>query len=421
MALIDKPTPRASKHDDHGQVAHVRLGKIFKPVPAEFLLIASTALLLTSFGLVMVLSATSASATAPFDTFMKQGIFALIGIPLMFVLSRFPEKFWKKMAWPILGFALILQALIYTPLAVKDAGNTAWVALPGGFQLQPAEFLKVATALWVGYVLYRKQALLGLWRHVFIPLVPVSGLILGLVLGGEDLGTSMILMLIILAGLFFSGVKLRIFILPLALLAAGVAYLAITSPNRLNRIMSVFSDCTGAEAYQRECYQPLHGMWGLASGGIFGLGLGNSKMKYGWLPAAQNDFIYAVVGEELGLIGALVVLLLFGVFAVGAFRIVRRTPDPFVRIVSGAIGVWIVGQALINIGVVLRIFPPLGVPLPFMSQGGTSLLSVLIACGILLSFTRNLPEPTKVTELAAGKPQRKRTSVADPHIDLTDD
>lgn len=402
------PTPNTDDAIARGQSARVFLGLKIKPVPAEFLLIASAALLLTIFGLVMVLSATSASPTGPFDTFMKQGIFALIGVPLMFVLSRFPVTFFKKMAWPILGFALALQALIFTPLAVTNDGNTAWVMIAGQ-QLQPAEFLKVATALWAGYVLYRKQALLGLWRHVFIPLVPVAGLILGSILGGKDLGTAMVVLMILLSALYFSGVKLRVFLLPLIIGAIGVAVLALTSKNRLDRILTVFSDCTG-EAYDNACYQPMHGIWGLASGGIFGLGLGNSKMKYEWLPAAQNDYIFAIVGEELGLIGCLVVLGLFATFAVGAFRIVRRTEDPFVRIVSGAIAVWVVGQALINIGVVLRLFPPLGVPLPFMSQGGTSLLSVLIACGVLLAFTRTLPEvtPSGAIAMSAPRPTKAR-------------
>ena len=144
-------------------------------------------------------------------------------------------------------------------------------------------------------------------------------------------------------------------------------------------------------------------MWGLASGGIFGLGLGNSREKYGWLPAKANDYIFAIIGEELGLVGCIVVLVLFTLFAIGAFHVIRKTHDPFIRIVSGGITVWIVGQAIVNMGVVLRIFPVLGVPLPFMSQGGTSLLSVLVACGVLLSFARTLPQPG---EVVAQRPAR---------------
>ncbi|MBM3717043.1 MAG: putative lipid II flippase FtsW [Actinobacteria bacterium] len=373
-------------------MARVSLGKAFAPVPSEFLLIASTALLLTGFGLVMVLSATSAldGGQSPFEHVMKQGVFALLGVPLMFVLSRAPLKFWKRIAWPALIGALLFQLLVFTPLGVEANGNRNWIDL-GFVQAQPAEFLKLALALWLGYVLFRKQTLLGVWHHVFIPVVPVAALVIATVMGGRDLGTAMVLVLVLLGALFFSGVKLRIFVLPAIAALGAVAVLAVTSADRMRRIMS-FLDQDCLSQYLGDCYQPLHGIWGLAAGGVFGVGLGNSAEKYDWLPAAANDYIFAIVGEELGLIGCIVVLLLFALFAVGAFHVIRRTDDPFVRIVSGAITIWIVGQALINIGVVLRVFPVLGVPLPFMSQGGTSLLSVLIACGVLLSFARGLPE-----------------------------
>jgi cell division protein FtsW len=372
----------------------VSLGRVFTPVPSEFLLIASTALLLTGFGLVMVLSATSATSTAsgagPFDTLSKQATFAVIGVPLMFILSRFPVAFWKRIAWPALIAATLLQLLVFVPgVGIENDGNRNWIGI-GGFQAQPSEFLKVTLALWMGYVLFRKRSLLTQWKHVFIPVVPVAGLVIATVLAGHDLGTAMVLFLIALGALFFSNVRLRLFLVPLILAVVAVAGLAVTSPDRMRRIMSFLNtDCTAD--YLGDCYQPLHGIWGLAGGGIFGLGLGNSKEKYDWLPAAANDYIFAIVGEELGLIGCIVVLGLFALFAVGAFHIIRRTDDPFVRIVSGGITVWIVGQSLINIGVVLRVFPVLGVPLPFMSQGGTSLLSVLLACGVLLSFARSLP------------------------------
>jgi len=375
----------------------VSLGRVFAPVPSEFLLIASTALLLTGFGLVMVLSATSAAATGagepPYEAVIKQAVFAVIGIPLMFVASRLPIAFWKRTAWPALILAVIFQLLVFVPgLGVSANGNRNWISI-GGFQAQPAEFLKLTLALWIGYVLFRKQTLLGLWSHVFIPLVPVSALVIATVMGGKDLGTAMILVLIVLGALFFSGVKLRIFLLPLVAAVAMLAFFAVTSPDRMRRIMS-FLNTNCLDDYLTDCYQPLHGIWGLAGGGVFGLGLGNSKEKYDWLPAAANDYIFAIVGEELGLIGCAVVLALFALFAIGAFHVIRKTNDPFVRIVSGGITVWIVGQALINIGVVLRLFPVLGVPLPFMSQGGTSLLSALIASGVLLSFARSLPVKT---------------------------
>lgn len=413
----DPTLPTAPDTDEsprRGFAARVSLGRVFAPVPSEFLLIASTALILTGFGLVMVLSATMAtSGESPFDTMLKQGMFAVLGIPLMFVLSRFPVRFWKRIAWPALILGVLLQLLVFVPgLGDTNDGNRNWISI-GGVQAQPSEFLKLSLAVWLGFVLYRKRTLLSKWQHVFIPVVPVGGLVIGLVaVGSNDLGTGLILMAILLGCLFFSGVKLRLFLLPLVGIVVAAGVFAVTSPNRMARIMSFlnpdslecYSDATGS------CYQALHGVWALASGGLFGLGLGNSREKYQWLPAAEHDFIFAIVGEELGLIGCVVVLALFALFAVGAFHVIRKTDDPFVRIVSGGITVWIVGQALVNIGVVLRVFPVLGVPLPFMSQGGTALLSSLIACGVLLSFARTLPVHTPAVAASPGA----RTGVAAP-------
>ncbi len=391
-----------------GFAARVSLGRAFAPVPSEFLLILSTALLLTGFGLVMVLSATMADSVAkgesPFEVVMKQAAFALIGIPLMLIASRLPVTFWKRIAWPALIVTTAFQLLVFVPgLGVVNDGNRNWIQV-AGFQMQPSEFLKLSLALWLGYVLYRKRSLLTSWSHVFIPVVPVGGLVIGLVaVGSHDLGTGLILMAILLGCLFFSGVKLRMFLVPLILVVVAAAYFAITSPNRMARIMSSLTHFDSTACYNApvgDCYQAVHGVFGLAGGGIFGLGLGNSREKYGWLPAKANDYIFAILGEELGLIGCLVVLALFALFAVGAFHIIRKTDDPFIRIVSGGIVVWVVGQAIVNIGVVLRLFPVLGVPLPFMSQGGTSLLSVLLACGALLSFARTLPMRTPVPAAA---------------------
>ncbi len=392
-----------------GFAARVSLGRVFSPVPNEFLLIASTALILTGFGLVMVLSATMAtSSTSPFDTVLRQGMFAVLGIPLMFVVSRVPVRFWKRIAWPALIAGVLLQLLVFVPgLGITNDGNRNWISI-AGVQAQPSEFLKLALAVWLGFVLYRKRSLLTKWQHVFIPVVPVGALVIGTVMAGHDLGTAMILMAILLGCLFFSGVKLRLFLLPAIGVVLAAAVFAVTSPNRMARIMSFLNvdstDCYFADS--GSCYQPLHGVWALASGGVFGLGLGNSREKYQWLPAAANDYIFAIVGEELGLIGCVVVLGLFALFAVGAFHVIRKTDDPFIRIVSGGITVWVVGQALVNIGVVLRVFPVLGVPLPFMSQGGTALLSVLVACGVLLSFARTLPVPVATATAGATGPAR---------------
>ncbi|MDR2999018.1 MAG: putative lipid II flippase FtsW [Microbacterium sp.] len=379
----------ASSSARGGLAARVSLGRLFQPVPMEFLLISFSALLLTVFGLVMVLSATSANTTkGPFDEVMKQAVFAVIGIPLMFLVSRFPVALLKKLAWLGLIGALCLQLLVFTPLGIEDMGNRNWIRV-AGYTMQPSEFIKLALAIWIAFVLLRKQNRLNTWHQVFIPVVPMAALAIGSVVAGNDLGTAMVLVLIVLGCLFFSGVRLRLFILPMLLGVVAVLGYAFTSDNRMKRILAAFNpeDCD----IMGPCYQATHGMWGMASGGIFGVGLGNSQEKYGWLPAAANDYIFAIVGEELGLIGCVLVLGLFTAFAVGAFHIIRKTDDPFIRVAAGGITLWIVGQALFNVGVVIRIFPVMGVPLPFMSQGGTALLSVLLACGVLLAFARTIP------------------------------
>ena len=394
-----RPTPTPEPRVE-GLAARVRLGRVFRPVSTEFTLIASTSLLLTVFGLVMILSASSANAAdqgmSPFAIVMTQAIVAAIGVPLMFLVSRLPVRFWKRMAWIGLICAVALQMLIYTPLGWTSDGNTNWIRIAGQV-IQPSEFIKLSLAIWAGFILWRKQDLLGRWQHVYIPLLPVAFLAIGSVYGGGDLGTSMVLFLLLLGAMFFAGVRLRVILLPLLAIGSAVLLFALTDERRRKLILSMFSTQSDTSCYLDSCYQQVHAIWGMANGGIFGLGLGNSRQKYGWLPAASNDYIFAIVGEELGLIGCALVLALFVLFAIAVFRVIRRTDDLFVRVTSGGIVVWILSQALINIGVVLRVVPVLGVPLPFMSQGGTSLLSVLLACGVLLSFARTLPVTAPVS------------------------
>jgi cell division protein FtsW len=394
MTQTARPPRTDSRAPGGGLAARVSLGRLFTVPSTEFVMIASTAVLLTIFGVVMVLSATSANPKGPLDAALRQGTFAVIGIPLMYVISRLPVRFFQRMAWPVLLGAIAFQLLVFIPaLSVSSYGNTNWVRI-AGVQLQPSEFLKLALALWIAFILMRKQSKLGTWHQVFIPVVPVAGLAIGTVIAGDDLGTVMVLVRVVMGCLFFSGAKLRMVILPLLLGVVLVAGFAFTSKNRMSRILSAFNPAACDPS--NGCYQAVHGMWGMANGGIFGVGLGNSQEKY-WLPAASNDFIFAIVGEELGLLGCVLVLVLFAVFSVGVFHVIRKTDDPFIRIASGGIVVWIIGQALFNIGVVLRVFPVMGVPLPFMSQGGTSLLSAMMACGVLLAFARTIPAARKGT------------------------
>lgn len=376
-------------HSDAAPSARISLGRVLVPQSRNYMLVLGTTLFLVGVGLVMVLSSSSVDSFLDnkgfFGGFWKQATYAVIGIPLMLVISRIPVRLWKKWAWLALAGGLVLQLLVFTPLGIAEGGNRNWIAI-GPISGQPSELLKLALALWLGAVLGRKLDLLADWKHALIPVVPVSVLALGLVLLGHDLGTVVIMAGIVIGAMFFANVRLRLLAVPVLGGLLLFFVMAVISPNRMARIMTFLDEeCLD---YENLCWQPLHGTWALANGGVFGLGLGNSREKYSWLPAASNDYIFAIIGEELGLIGAVVVLVMFVLLAVAFVRVIRSSNDPFVRITTGAIMVWIIGQAFVNIGVVLRLLPVLGVPLPFISAGGTALLTSLVAIGIVLSFAR---------------------------------
>ena len=384
------------------------LGHWNSAVTSYYVLTGATAMLVV-LGLVMVLSSSSVESLAddksPYAEFVKQAQYAIVGIPVMWVMSRMSVPALKRLAWPMLLGAAVLQLLVFTPLGLGAGGNKNWIGL-GPVTMQPSEVAKLALALWVGVVLARKQALLGDWKHSVVPVLPVAGAVVGLVLLGHDLGTALILMLLVAGGMFLAGVPLRIFAVAGAAAGAGVVALVASSENRMTRIFSMFSDSCDVTA---ECYQTLHGQWGLATGGWWGVGLGASREKWSYLPEAHNDFIFAIIGEELGLVGTLLVLALFGLLGLAMSRIVRRHPDPFVTITTGAISVWIIGQALINIGVVIGLAPVIGVPLPLVSAGGSALIMTMAAIGVLISFARQEPG---AAEALAARPGVVRPSLA---------
>jgi cell division protein FtsW len=387
--------------------ARINLGKVFTSESANYFLLLGTTLFLVVYGLVMVLSSSSVDSYLENDGFfgglLKQGFFAIVGIPLMLVVSRMPLKFWRRIAWPALLFADFLQCLVvFTPMGYEIAGNTNWLSI-GGFQFQPSEMIKMALVIWLGMILDLKKNKLHDWRHVFIPVFGVGGGSVMLVMLGGDLGTVMIMAGILFGALFFAGLRLRLFAAPLVIGLLGVALMALTSSNRMTRILSFLG--TGCDevhgAISAACWQPLHGTWALANGGVFGVGLGNSKAKWSWLPAADNDYIFAIIGEELGLIGCIVVLLLFVILAIAFIRILRSSASMQVQVSTASVMVWIIGQALVNIAVVLGVFPVLGVPLPLISAGGTALLTTLVAIGIVLSFARETRRPAPALETDA--------------------
>jgi cell division protein FtsW len=381
----------------------------------SYYLLGGVTLLLLLLGLVMVLSSSTIASIrehgSPYAVFLDQAKFALVGLPLMVVASRLPVAFYKRIAWPALLVAVGFQLLIFTPLARGRGGNVYWIYLPGLDQaVQPSEFLKVALVVWLAVVLAAKRPLLRDVRHVLVPGVLVAGGAIGIVLSGHDLGTALIMIALVAGGLYAAGVPMWMFTIAGAAAAAGVAALTLTSANRIARVQSFLG--IGEVDPQGAGFQTLHGLWGLGTGGISGVGLGASREKWLYLPEAHNDFIFAIIGEELGLLGTLLVLLLFAALAVALGRVIRRHADPFVQIATAAAGAWILSQALINIGVVIGMLPVIGVPLPLLSAGGSALTTTLAVLGMVLAFARAEPGATEALAARRGSLRRSLAVVA---------
>ncbi|WP_420364363.1 putative lipid II flippase FtsW [Curtobacterium sp. L3-7] len=389
--------------------AVVAVKNVFVAESSSFYTILGVTLFLVVFGVVMVLSSSSVEQYKEthdfFGAFTRQGMYAVIGVPLMLIASRLPVAFWRKWAMWIVGVGLVVQALVVlTPLGYSIQGNRNWIRV-GSFTAQPSEILKLALVLGIGAIMYVKRDKLDDWKEVFVPVGIASLLSIGLVLVGGDQGTAMIMMILVFGSLFVGGARLRHLLVGVIGLAVLLPFVTMASSSRSSRISAWLSGCTDTSQYQDLCWQPVHGMWALASGGVFGVGLGNSKAKWSWLPEADNDYIFAIIGEELGLIGAVVVLALFVVLAIGMIKVIRLSNDPFVRTVTGGVLAWVIGQALVNIGVVLGLLPVLGVPLPLISAGGSALIMTLVAIGVVLSFARELPgkhDLTRTTDLRNG-------------------
>jgi cell division protein FtsW len=398
------PDPEPERPTQSSPAVLVAVKRIFGAENADYFILLGATLFLVVFGLVMVLSSSaveSFKATDDFFTgFLRQGLFALLGIPIMLLAARMPAVFWRKWAGLAMVVAACLQFLVIaTNLGIEHNGNRNWILL-GSFSFQPSELVKVALVVWLGVVLSKRLAVLDDWRQLVRPIGIVAGVVIGLVLLGGDLGTVIILVAIVLGTLFFAGVRLRYLALPTILVAVAALAVAFSGGSRQDRIAAWQSGCSTDGDYGGLCWQTLHGWWALASGGIFGVGLGNSKAKWSWLPEADNDFIFAIIGEELGLLGAIVVLALFIVLAISFVRIIRASSDPVAKITVSAVMVWILAQAFVNIAVVLGLLPVLGVPLPLISAGGSALVTTLLAIGIVLSYAR---QPRKAPQVGQAR------------------
>lgn len=257
-------------------------------------------------------------------------------------------------------------------------------------------------------LLARKQdrKLLTQWKHMLVPLVPAAFMLLGLIMLGGDMGTAIILTAILFGLLWLAGAPTRLFVGVLAIAVTLGVILIKTSPNRMARLACI--GATEPRSGAADCWQAVHGIYALASGGLFGSGLGASVEKWGQLPEAHTDFIFAVTGEELGLAGTLSVLALFAALGYAGIRVAGRTEDPFVRYAAGGVTTWITAQAVINIGAVLGLLPIAGVPLPLFSYGGSALLPTMFAIGLLIAFARDDPAARAALSMRQTRFGRKR-------------
>jgi len=407
--------PKAIAHDP---LAALR-GLLARPLSSYYLLLASSGLLLV-IGLVMVFSATSVEAYVtsgnPYASVTRQAVYALIGLVAFWFTQRLPVRTYHAVARPLMAVALLLvgiedlaQGLVsigalgapkFGPIRVDDL----WLYL-GPVQMQPSELGKLALALWGAGVLAQAGNTEKRLRDIAGNLLPGAVLML-LLVGYGDLGT-MICMAILLVGLMYAaGVRLRVFGWLTVIGVAGIIPLVLIQSYRVQRLTGFLSSpakCNVSDPND-PCYQALEGRYAIANGGWFGVGLGQGHLKWGRLPNAHNDFIFALIAEELGVVGCFVVLALLGVLAYTGFRIARRSADPFRRIAAAGITTWLVGQATINIGGVIGILPITGLPLPFISDGGSALVVVLAAVGVLASFAR--AEPDAARALNARPPDR---------------
>jgi len=417
--MADASNPRAARPSLSRQLLPAVHGLLARPLSSYYLLISSSGLLLL-IGLTMVFSATSVKAYAEtgsaFHSIVNQAFYALLGLVAFWICQRLPAMTLRYVGKYILGAAIALLGLLDLIGALHSVGiihsasigpirtDLLWLYL-GPIGLQPAELAKLGMVLWGADVIARKGPSLGHWRELARPLFPVIGLLFVLV-GYNDLGTMLVLLALIVGLLWAAGVRLRVFAALGVLGLAGVGLLiaaasggagsgSTDAPNyRLQRLTSFMQPIEKCDP-QGPCYQILQARSAIFEGGWFGVGLGKGALKWDWLPESNSDFIFGVIAEELGVVGCAVVLALFSVLAYTGFRIARRSADPFRRLAATAITTWLVAQAVINIGGVVGLLPITGLPLPFISAGGSALVVTMAAIGMLASFARAEPDAAR--------------------------
>jgi cell division protein FtsW len=355
---------------------------------ARAILIAATAAL-TLLGLVMVLSASSVSAFERYGSsflfFKRQAAYAVVGTGALWLTSRMRYPVWQHLCVPLLALTVVLLALVLHPAFGTVAGGSArWIEL-GPVTVQPSEPAKLAVVAFAAALLARRWHRLGDLRVLLIPLGPVTAVVCALILLQPDMGTATIVVASVAVLAFVAGARLKHLAvggLALGTLGFGLMYIEGYRWARFLSFMDPWADPQGSG------YQTIQSLIALTTGGPLGVGLGAGRQKWSTLPNAHTDFIFAIIGEELGLIGALTVLILFGLLVYAGVRIAIGAPDAFGRLLAAGITGWFGIQALTNLGAVTGLLPITGIPLPLVSFGGSSLVVSLAAVGILVSVSR---------------------------------
>lgn len=363
-------------------------------VSLSYYVLLLMALGLLAWGMVMVFSTHSVSVAAAggnvYSDFARYAAYGFLGLFAMIAASRIPPRWYHShFLWVFFLLSLLMQGLVFVPgLGVCVYGNCNWISIAGVGTLQPSEFLKLSLALVLGHTAVAVTDPEHNRRDQVLMLLAIISA-LGSVMMGGDLGTVIVMALLVAGSWWIAGMPKRWFAILGLVGAFLVTLVTVLSANRRARIEAWLNpdeaDVTGI------AYQPMHGRWALATGGLTGVGPSGSRQKWGYLTQADSDYIFAVLGEEFGLVGTLAVICFFCAMAYAMFRVMRRHNDLFIAVTTAGIISWIIGQAAINIAVVTGLLPVLGVPLPLMSAGGSSLVSVLAAIGVVLAFARNEP------------------------------
>lgn len=371
----------------------------------SFHLTVSVAALLTTLGLIMVLSASGVHSYGedgtPWSIFGRQVMWAALGLFACWVALRLPVHFLRRTAFAGFAVTIVLLVLVLIPGIGRVANGTRGWFVFGGLSMQPSELAKIAFVIWGAHLLAARRMERASLREMLIPLIPAAVIALALIVAQPDLGQTVSLGIILLALLWFAGLPLKVFVSSLLATIAAAAVLAVSEGYRSDRVRSWLdpsADVQGAG------YQARQAKFALANGGVFGDGLGQGTAKWNYLPNAHNDFIFAIIGEELGFIGAFGLLCLFGLFAYTGMRIARRSADPFLRLLTAATTAWIIGQVFINVGYVIGLLPVTGIQLPLISAGGTSTATTLFMIGLMANAARH--EPDAVAALRAGRDDR---------------